>query len=123
MALTELQRKSLIDRVNTLPINTVLTYFQSGEITFADVPAISAERKQYIEEQLNKMPNPLEQQEWAEIQALSSSPSPELLMKIESYIRKWEGVRPADNHVDAARESYNKLEAQVLDTLCVRTCM
>ena len=113
MPLTEIQRRSLIDRVNTLPINTVLTYFQSGEITFADVPQISAERKQYIEEQLNKMPNPLEQQEWAEIQSLSSSPSPELLKKIESYIRKWDGVRPAENHVDDARNLYNALEAQV----------
>ena len=113
MALNELQRKSLIDRVNTLPITTVLTYFQSGEITFADVPQISAERKQYIEEQLNKMPNPLEQQEWAEIQAISSSPSPELLNKVESYIRRWESVRPAENHVDDARNLYNELEAQV----------
>lgn len=113
MALNELQRKSLIERVNNLPLSTVLTYFQTGEITFADVPLLSAERKQYIEEQLNRMPNPLEQQEWAAIQAISSSPSPELLNKVESYIRKWESVRPAENHVDDARNLYNALEAQV----------
>lgn len=113
MALTELQRKRLIEGINSLPINTILSYFQSGEIVFQDVPHIIAERRQYIEDQLNSMPNPLEQKEWAEIQSLSSSPTPELLNKISIYVRQWEGVRPAGNHVDEARSLYDRVEAQV----------
>ena len=49
MALTELQRKRLIEGINNLPINTILSYFQSGEICFTDVPNISAERREYIQ--------------------------------------------------------------------------
>lgn len=113
MALTELQRKRLIEGINSLPINTILSYFQSGEIDFPDVPHILAERRQYIEEQLNSMPNPLEQNEWAEIQSLSDTPTQELLNKISIYVRQWEGVRPAGNHVDEARALYDTIEAQV----------
>lgn len=113
MALTELQRKRLVEGINNLPLNTILTYFQSGEINFADVPMISAERRQYIEDALNSMPNPLEQQEWAEIQSMSSNPTRELLDKLSIYIRQWESSRPSGNHVDEAREMYKKVEADI----------
>lgn len=113
MALTELQRKRLIEGINNLPINTILSYFQSGEIGFSDVPNISAERKEYIQQQLDEMPNPQEQKEWAEIQSSSTNPSQDLLNRIASYVRKWEGARPAGNHVDEAREMYNKVEQAI----------
>ena len=114
MALTELQRKRLIEGINNLPINTILSYFQSGEIGFSDVPNISAERKEYIQQQLDQMPNPQEQKEWAEIQSNSTNPSQDLLNRIASYVRKWEGTRPAGNHVDEAREMYNKVEQTII---------
>ena len=114
MALTELQRKRLIEGINNLPINTILSYFQSGEICFTDVPNISAERREYIQQQLDQMPNPQEQREWAEIQSNLINPSQELLNKIASYVRKWEGTRPAGNHVDEAREIYNQVEQTIV---------
>ena len=114
MALTELQRKRLIEGINNLPINTILSYFQSGEIGFSDVPNISAERREYIQQQLDQMPNPQEQKEWAEIQSNSTNPSQDLLNRIASYVRKWEGTRPAGNHVDEAREMYNKVEQTIV---------
>lgn len=114
MALTELQRKRLIEGINNLPINTILSYFQSGEIGFSDVPNISAERKEYIQQQLDQMPNPQEQQEWAEVQSNSTNPSQDLLSRITSYVRRWEGTRPAGNHVDEAREMYNQVEQTII---------
>ena len=114
MALTELQRKRLIEGINNLPINTILSYFQSGEICFTDVPNISAERREYIQQQLDQMPNPQEQREWAEIQSNLINPTQELLNKIASYVRKWEGTRPAGNHVDEAREMYNQVEQTIV---------
>lgn len=110
MALTDLQRTRLIKGVNTLPINTVLSYFLTGEITFKDVPDIIQERKEYIEKQINSQPNPNEQKEWADIEKLSGNPSRELLNKIEAYVRQWEGNRPVNNHVDEARALYNCIE-------------
>lgn len=114
MALTELQRKRLIEGINNLPINTILSFFQSGEIGFSDVPNISAERKEYIQQQLDQLPNPQEQKEWAEIQSNSTNPSQDLLNRIASYVRRWEGTRPAGNHVDEAREMYNQVEQTII---------
>lgn len=113
MALTELQRKRLIEGINSLPINTVLSYFVSGEIKFSDVPGILAERKQYIEEKLNSMPNPVEQKEWKMIESQASNPTQSLLESIEAYIRHWEGIRPASNHVDEAREMYEQVARRI----------
>lgn len=67
MALTDLQRKKLIDGINNLPVKTILKYIQTGDISLDDVPHITAERKQYILDQQNSMPNPVEQQEWQAI--------------------------------------------------------
>ncbi len=116
MALTDLQRKQLISKVNSININTLFSYIQSGDISLQDLPDISADRKQYIEEQLSKLPNPIEQKEWANIEPLLGTPSQELLDILTAYVRKWEGSRPTDNHVDYALQQYsiidNALKAQ-----------
>lgn len=114
MALTDLQRKQLISKINSININTALGYFQSGDITMKDVPGISPDRKQYIEEQLNKMPNPMEQREWANLEPLLGNPSQELLDSLTAYVRKWEGSRPANNHVDEAWQQY-KMNAELIE--------
>ena len=62
--LTPAQRNQLIERINTLPISTILPYFLNGTVTLVEVPNINAERRQYLEEQLASMPNPTEQAEW-----------------------------------------------------------
>ena len=108
MPLTEQQRNQLIERINSLSMATILPYFQSGEISFEDVPGILPERRQYIEEQLSNMPNMVEQQEWSLISQMSQNGSADiaynqqLLGQIDTYIRNWEASRPNGNHVDEA---------------------
>ena len=108
MPLTEQQRNQLIERINSLSMATILPYFQSGEISFEDVPGILPERRQYIEEQLSNMPNMVEQQEWSLISQMLQNDSADiaynqqLLGQIDTYIRNWEASRPNGNHVDEA---------------------
>lgn len=109
--LTNLQRKQLISKINSIKIDTALKYFQSGDIGMNDVPHISADRKQYIEEQLNNMPNPMEQNEWTMIERLLGSPSQKLLDLLSAYVRKWKESRPANNHVDDAQQQITRIEA------------
>ena len=113
MALTDLQRSQLIERVNNLPLKNILPYFLTGEITFSDVPKIDATRKAYIEEQIAALPNPNEQKEWKEIEDNKSNHTQDLLDKIASYIRNWEGSRPNGNHVDEAHRLYSNVENSV----------
>jgi hypothetical protein len=113
MALTELQRKQLIEKINNLPLKTILNYFLSGDITFSDVPELSPERKAYIEEQINNMPNPTEQSEWNEIKSMIQNSYADIahkefiLQKLTEYIGHWDSSRPNGNHVDEARNQYN----------------
>ena len=121
MALTEQQRSQLIERINNLSMNTILRYFQSGEISFEDVPEISPERRQYIEEQLSKMPNPAEQEEWNLVAQMINSVSSDiaskkqLLGRIDTYIRNWESSKPNEHHVDEALNVRATIEAQIRD--------
>ena len=98
MPLTDLQRKKLIDDINRFPINVILKYFLSGDISLSDVPHISDDRRKYIEEHL---PAPA-QIDWNALQASLSEVSESTLHKLEVYIRKYEGTRPDGNHVDEA---------------------
>lgn len=113
MALTELQRKKLIEGINSISISSVLKYIQTGDITLDDVPHISPERRQYILEQQNSMPNPIEQKEWQTIEMMFAQPSAELLQKLTSYISRWEAGRPAGNHVDLAKQKLPEIESQI----------
>ena len=105
MALTDLQRKKLIDDINRLNLNVILKYFLSGDISLSDVPHISDDRRKYIEEHL---PSPA-QMDWEALQASLSEVSVSTLQKLEDYIRKYEGTRPNGNHVDEANAKYNEI--------------
>lgn len=105
MALTDLQRKRLIDDINRLNLNVILKYFLSGDISLSDVPHISDDRRKYIEEHL---PSPA-QMDWEALQASLSEVSVSTLQKLEDYIRKYEGTRPNGNHVDEANAKYNEI--------------
>ena len=105
MALTDLQRKRLIDDINRLNINVILKYFLSGDISLSDVPHISDDRRKYIEEHL---PSPA-QMDWEALQASLSEVSESTLQKLGDYIRKYEGTRPNGNHVDEANAKYNEI--------------
>ena len=113
MALTDLQRKKLIEGINSISINSIIKYIQIGDITLDDVPHISAERKQYIIDQLNSMPNPVEQQEWQAIEMMLIQPSTELVQKLSSYIAHWDAGRPAGNHVELAKQKLPEIESQI----------
>ncbi|SPY34979.1 Uncharacterised protein [Porphyromonas cangingivalis] len=113
MALAELQRKKLIEGINSISINSIIKYIQTGDITLDDVPHISAERRQYILDQQNSMPNPVEQQEWQTIEMMLNMPSVELMQKLSSYISRWEAGRPADNHVDLAKQKLPEIESLI----------
>ena len=113
MALTDLQRKKLIEGINSISINSIIKYIQIGDITLDDVHHISAERKQYIIDQLNSMPNPVEQQEWQAIEMMLIQPSTELVQKLSSYIARWDAGRPAGNHVELAKQKLPEIESQI----------
>ena len=113
MALTELQRKKLIEGINSISINSILKYIQTGDISLDDVPNISAERRQYILDQLNSMPNPVEQKEWQAIEIMLMQPSNDLLNKLSIYISRWTNSRPSGNHVDFAKQKYSEIESQI----------
>lgn len=113
MALTELQRKKLIEGINSISIKSIIKYIQTGDITLDDVPHISTERKQYILDQLKNMPNPVEQHEWQAIELIFSQPSAELLQKLSAYITRWDAGRPAGNHVDLAKQKLPEIEAHI----------
>lgn len=111
--LTSLQRQRLIDGINTLSIKTILPYFLSGEITFADTPHIDAERKSHIQDCIAKMPNPQEQREWAEIAQQLANPTKELLTKIDLYISHWNNISPSGNNLELAIEKKKEIEAEI----------
>ena len=106
MPLTDLQRKKLIDVINRLNINVVLKYFLSGDISLSDVPHITDDRRKFIEEHL---PAPA-QMDWNALQASLSEVSVSTLLKLETYIRKYEGTRPDGNHVDEAIAKRNEIK-------------
>ena len=106
MPLTDLQRKKLIDDINRLNINVVLKYFLSGDISLSDVPHITDDRRKFIEEHL---PAPA-QMDWNALQASLSEVSVSTLLKLETYIRKYEGTRSDGNHVDEAIAKRNEIK-------------
>lgn len=119
MALTDLQRKQLIEKINNLPVKTILNYFLSGDITFSDVPELLPERKAFIEEHINNMPNPTEQAEWNDISLMIQNSYADIthkeliLQKLTEYIGHWDSSRPNGNHVDEARNQYNIVLDQI----------
>lgn len=118
MALTDLQRKQLLLRVNSIKIDTLLTYVQSGDVTMPELISakISPERQKYIEEKLNSIPNPMEQKEWAEIEPMLGNPTQELLDKLNAYVGRWGRSRTANNHVDFAEDEIKRVGEQLEQT-------
>ena len=106
MALTDLQRKKLIDDINRLNINVVLKYFLSGDISLSDVSHITDDRRKFIEDHL---PAPA-QIDWNALQASLSEVSKSTLHKLETSIRKYEGTCPDGNHVDEAIAKRNEIK-------------
>ncbi len=111
--MTELQKKLVQSKCNSMNIDKLLQLVQTKEITLDELPGLTAERRAYIEENMNKIPNPEEQKDWAEIQPLLDNKDEALLDKLKNYILKWESTRPTDNHVDEALRLYHEVEEAV----------
>lgn len=107
MPLSELQRKKLIADVNKIKIDVVLKYFLCGDIDFPDVPNISPDRKEYIEQH---MPSKA-QMEWDSLAERTAQPSQLAIQLLNGYIKKWELSLPKGNHVDEARHKVAEMEA------------
>ncbi len=112
--LTDMQKRQLIAQEPHININAMLNYIlEYDNVSLDDFPNMAAERRQYIENAIQAMPNPQEQNEWKAIDALRHTPTPELLRMIEAYIRRWEGSRPNGNHVDEANLLYDDVDNQL----------
>ena len=111
--MTELQKKLVQQKCNSMNIDKLLQLVQTNEISLEELPGLSAERVAYIEENKNKVPNLQEQKEWAEIVPLLDNKDEALLSKLKNYILQWESTRPTDNHVDEALKLYHEVEEVV----------
>ena len=107
-------------RCNSMNIDRLLQLVQTKEISLDELPGLLPERKAYIEENLNKVPNAQEQKEWAEIQPLLENQDELLLDKLKNYILQWEGSRPTGNHVDEALSLYHQVEAAVSQAIAAQ---
>ena len=117
--LTDMQRKQLIMRAESINVNTLAGYVLAGQIDLdRDLPNLSAERRNVIVKMRASQPNPAEQRQWRDIEALLPTLNGQnsieqlqmLLHMLESYIRRWEAERPNHNHVDDANQYYIRTE-------------
>lgn len=112
--LTDIQKRQIISREPHTNINKILEYIQTySNLSLDDFPNMLPDRRKYIEDAINSMPNPQEQAEWKAIDAMRSTPTRQLLDMIEAYIRRWEGSRPNGNHVDEANTLYAHIEEEL----------
>ena len=118
--MNDLQKKMVQQRCNSMSIERLLQLVQTKEISLDELPGLSPERKAYIEENVNKVPNAQEQKEWAEIQPLLETQDELLLDKLKNYILQWEGTRPTGNHVDEALQLYHQVEAAVSQAIAAK---
>lgn len=113
--LTDAQKTRLIQTEASTSVNKIVEYLQRFDnLSLADFPLMSPERRKSIEEQLRTMPNAGERREWEEIQRMLGGPvTRDLLDKINGYIRHWEGSRPSGNHVDEAWSHVSAIQEQL----------
>lgn len=108
MPLTEQQIRILKTRCNNMPISDLLKYVLKGDITVEELDKLTSERKAALEEMIKNQPNPLEQQEWAQIIATADDDVRYNLL--QAYIRNWSLSRPAQNHLEAAAAQINAID-------------
>ena len=82
--MTELQKKLVQQKCNSMNIDKLLQLVQTHEISLEELPGLSAERVAYIEENKNKVPNLQEQKECAEIVPLLDNKDEALLSKLKN---------------------------------------
>lgn len=108
MALTDIQKKKLINQAPDKIAQCVL----GGMVTLDELVAVGLDnqKKIYVENAIQNVPNPNEQREWAAIEPLLQNPSNDLIAKLNNYISNWQSSRPTGNHVDEAIEWISRIE-------------
>lgn len=129
--LNSLQRKNLLAQIaqDKASAALVLKYVQTGDLSLDALPTQTQKQRDilaYVKDSLAKLPNPLEQQQWAALQPTLLEPASteeQLLAQmqaLEQYIRTWESSRPAQNHVDEARSLHHYLENKLREASALR---
>ena len=112
--LNNLQKSQVISREHNIAADKLLEYIQKFDnLSLDDFPQMDENKKSYIKEKLNNMPNPNEQKEWGDIVNMLGTPTQELLSALNAYIRNWETSRPAGNHVDEAWNEVSRVESEL----------
>lgn len=103
--LNELQKRQVIKLEPTKSADYMLVCIQKYDnLSLDDFPNMQPAKRAHIQERLNSMPNPNEQEEWGRLASMLNTPSQELLHALESYIQHWESTPPCGNHLDEARQ-------------------
>lgn len=105
MSLTPQQKQRLIANINNININQAIPFFIKGEISLDEVPNISAERRQAIE---NAMPSPADM-EWNRLQPMLGIVSQDTVNALASFITRY----PGNTHADEARAIKSQIEDQL----------
>lgn len=112
--LNDLQRRQIIQREPTKSAEYMLGLIQKYDnLSLDDFPNMNSDKRNYIQEKLNSVPNPNEQKEWSKIAGMLGSSSQEFLDALNSYIRNWESSRPFGNHVDEAWTEVSRVEGEM----------
>ena len=112
--LNDLQRRQIIQREPTKSAEYMLGLIQKYDnLSLDDFPNMNSDKRNYIQEKLNSVPNPNEQKEWSKIAGMLGSSSQEFLDALNSYIRNWESSRPFGNHVDEAWSEVSRVEGEM----------
>lgn len=112
--LNDLQRRQIIQREPTKSAEYMLGLIQKYDnLSLDDFPNMNSDKRNYILEKLNSVPNPNEQKEWSKIAGMLGSSSQEFLDALNSYIRNWESSRPFGNHVDEAWTEVSRVEGEM----------
>lgn len=101
--LTDLQKNKLIQLEPATSVSKMVEYIQKFDnLSLADFPNMSADRKALIDQQLKQFPNPNEQKEWNDISIMLSTPSQDVINLLNNYILHWEQSKPNGNHIQEA---------------------
>ena len=112
--LNDLQRNQIIQREPTKSAEYMLGLIQKYDnLSLDDFPNMNSDKRNYIQEKLNSVPNPNEQKEWNIIAGMLGTSSQEFLDALNSYIRNWESSRPFGNHVDEAWTEVSRVESKI----------
>lgn len=112
--LNDLQRRQIIQREPTKSAEYMLGLIQKyANLSLDDFPNMNSDKRIYIQEKLNSVPNPNEQKEWNIIAGMLGTSSQEILDALNSYIRNWESSRPFGNHVDEAWSEVSRIESEM----------